>query len=95
MKTCNGQVACEPFKVRHVEAEVSRGFASAAQKRSLTGLVVVFPDFEGRYSPGGTIYVQSDQFATNWAGKDYELEGKRFIIVPLSSVQLYQPPSDA
>jgi len=88
MVATNHQLACTPFTVTTVEATTKNKFATTKQKVSLTEMQVVFSDVEGKYPVGSSVYVTSDQFTAAWATRVYELDGKKFVLVPFAAIQL-------
>lgn len=87
--TCNKKVACTPFETRAIEASVSKGFAVIRQKTELIGLTVVFPPQEPAWiCAGDLVWVRGESSKLAWATDEYELEGQKFILVPLEAIQL-------
>lgn len=92
--TMNKQVACTPPKNQAVTTRVQAGFASFEQKQSLEELEVVFDaaNIEGDppaniyFTAGRKVYIKGEDINTLWAKKVLEMYGKRFILVPLSSI---------
>lgn len=91
----NENVAVEPFPTNQVEKEVRNGLAVIKQKSSLQPLRVVFPDFLGdEYPTGSTVYVRADQCVATWAKDVFELNGKKFILVPKNQVILVEKDNE-
>lgn len=86
----NKSVALEPFPTLAVEKQIKGGFATAKQKEALYGLKVVFGDEEGNYQPGMTCYVRGEHTPHDWVRKIYEVDGKKFIIVPTMFVAIVE-----
>lgn len=87
LTTANNTVAVEPFPTNQVEKEVRNGFALVKQKHALQPLKVVFGDNE-RYTPGRVVWVRADQCIANWAKEVFEIDSKKFILLPKDQVVL-------
>lgn len=83
----NGTLAVEPI-VTSVEKEVRHGVALAKQKIALIATKVVFPDAKGDYLAGEVVYLRGDCIQLPWAREVFELDGKKFILVPINDVKL-------
>jgi small nuclear ribonucleoprotein (snRNP)-like protein len=84
--TMNKLVACSPFPKLHVEKVVKRNFALIEQKVSLQELEVVFQG--ENFAPGDRVFVRGDQVVQAWAKQTFTFDGKEFILVPESAVQM-------
>lgn len=89
IRTLNKKVACEPFPEMAVEKETRGGMVVPKQRGALTKLRVVFGD-DGDFYCGSFIWVRSESFIQQWAKDVYELDGKRFILVPADAILLIQ-----
>ncbi|NBT57434.1 hypothetical protein EBT16_01495 [bacterium] len=91
----NENLAVEPFPTNQVEKEVKNGLAFVKQKSSLQPLKVVFSDFsKTEYAVGYTVYVRADQCVSTWAKDVFELNGKKFILVPKNQVILVEKDNE-
>lgn len=92
----NGKVAVEPFKEMAIEKEQRGGLVMAKQKGTLTKLRVVFnsgKEFvpESYYFPkGSSVWVRADGYALPWAKEILELDGEKFILIPVDQVLMFQ-----
>lgn len=92
----NKKVAVEPFQVKGVEVKVSSGFGTVSQKTELTPLKVIFPNEATDRPdsdklvlyPGNTVYVRGEASAHQWAKEVFELNGKKFIMLPEDMIVL-------
>lgn len=92
----NENVAVEPFPTNQVEKEVRNGLAVIKQKSSLQPLKVVFSGFGGtEYGAGSIVYVRADQCVATWAKDVFDLNGKKFILVPKNQVVLVEKDNEA
>ena len=89
---CFGRIiATEPFEQKSVEkrAIVKIGNAQLSgivQKTSLTALKVIFGN--DQIQSGSTVYILGDRYLAPWGQKEYDLDDKKFILVPESEVLL-------
>ena len=91
----NENVAVEPFPTNQVEKEVRNGLAVIKQKSTLQPLKVMFSDFwETEYAVGSTVYVRADQCVATWAKDVFDLNGKKFILVPKNQVILVEKDNE-
>ena len=97
MYSCNNKIGVEPFKSVYVELEHKQGFTMAKQKVQLTKLKVVIGDVDtlrapskdnGHYVPGDIVYVLGELQVHKWAKEVYEVDGKKFILMPTEFVLL-------
>jgi hypothetical protein len=87
MRIPNKRVACTPFVDVGVKAVmVSKGVVGMEQKLALSALKVVFPDVDGNYRAGDTVYVLGESVKDDWGKKVYDLGGQKVILVPLECV---------
>lgn len=98
MYTPNKEIACEPFQSRSIEKKgADTGFVTIGQGDSMTALRVVFRS--ATYLPGSTVWVRSDRCQQGWAKKIYDIDGRRFIMVPEGEVAVdsryLEKPCDA
>lgn len=97
IRTVNRQIACAPPTVTGVTASVKNGVATIGNKFSLKPLKVVFGGgFEesmttAAYRPGDTVYVRSDQEKVEWYTTVYDIDGTKFILVPVEQLRLHSP----
>ena len=94
ISSINKLVAIEPI-VATVEKEVRHGVAIAKQKVSLLkSKVVFFCDTDERQdleiNPGDTVYLRGDVITMPWVKEVFEVNGKKFILAPLSSIVLVE-----
>jgi hypothetical protein len=82
MKVLNGKVALEPFASTEIQTKNYGGFAVVAQKVQLIPLKVVFGNDE--IQEGQTVYVHGDATKHPFANQIHELDGKKYILVPIS-----------
>jgi len=85
----NNKIACTPFEVKSAKTKVVNGFGTVENRDGLAALKVVFNSLitAGPLEPGDTVYVRADGFLTY--GKDeFEVDGKKFILVPEDKVIL-------
>lgn len=87
LTTVNNTIAVEPFPSSQAEKEVRNGIAMVKQKHTLQQLKVVFGDNE-KYSPGRVVWVRADQCIANWAKEVFEVESKKFILLPKDQIVL-------
>jgi len=88
MITTNRLIGCSPFATKAVKAEVKNGLALVQQKTTLTPLTVLFADDLATVKVGETIYVRGDTVALQWAKHEYEIDGVKFVLVPISDILL-------
>lgn len=81
----NKKVAVAPPNLA-VEKEVRHGVAIAKQKFSLLETTVVFADSEGFVPVGTKVFLRGDCIINGWAKEVFELEGKKFILVPIDQI---------
>lgn len=87
----NRHIACEPFKTTDIKLEVKSGFATLAQKTSLTKLKVLAGTSD--IPNGSFIFLPSEHCKMPWAQKDkvFKLEnGTEFILVPEEMILLVE-----
>lgn len=87
LTTANNMVAVEPFPTNQVEKEIRHGVAMVRQKHSLQPLKVVFGDND-RYTPGKVVWVRADQCVASWAKEVFEIDSKKFVLLPKDQVVL-------
>ena len=94
IKGFNDWVACSPPDTTMKTTPSSGGgFVVPATEVKLVQMTVIFPDNEWKLSPGMSVYVPGDVIrGVQWAKSIYELEGKKFIMVPRSSIVLVSDP---
>jgi hypothetical protein len=86
-KVLNNRVAVEPFRTDAVEKTgVKSGFVTVKQKTELTKLQVVFNS--GDIKAGDWVYVRGDLCVDANARQIFEIDGKRFILIPLDEIKL-------
>lgn len=94
----NNRLILEQYVPRAIEAKVSNGYASVAQKVTLAGLKLLVP---GRLQDGTVIPAGSTAFIKEtvlhvqpWAKDSFEADGipGRFIIADLNLVDFIVPP---
>lgn len=81
MRTINGHVACSPFETTSLKISVDRGLAIHTQRHELTKLAVVL-DYGTVYNAGDSVFVRGECMKHAYALAVYEIEGKKFILVP-------------
>lgn len=90
-------VAVEPFPPVSATPQVSSGFALAsADKSTLVPLKVVFRselEFD-TLKAGATVYTLSSESSHAFAKEVYDLNGKKFILLPADRVVLYEGPKE-
>lgn len=87
------RVATEPFPAGPQGPQIVGGFAVAASKNALVPLKVAFDSWttSDKVIEGTTVYVTSDAADQPFAKVVYELDGKKFILLPEERVVLYHP----
>lgn len=83
----NKKVAVEPFPVVEKKAEVRGGVLAPMNQSALTGLKVVFGS--PAFVEGTTVYVRTKlQTGSTYAREIFEVEGRKFILVPEEEIVL-------
>lgn len=85
-RSVNKLVALTPFENKGVEKTTRNGFTTAKNKGSLTALTVVFNS--GSFYYGTTVYVRSSLAFEQVGAEEFELDGKKFILVPEDRILL-------
>ena len=88
MKVLNNELALTPFESTDVKAKNFGGFAVMAQRVQLSPLKVVYGN--GEIKEGQTVYVMGDACKHPFASQIFEVNGKQFILVPLSFVKMVE-----
>lgn len=83
----NRRVAVSPPNFA-VEKDIKHGVALAKQKFSLAETTVIFADVENTIPEGTKVYLRGDTMIQGWAKEVYELDGKKFIVVPFEYIVL-------
>lgn len=86
----NNFVGVEPFKTNTVEKKTTNAFAVAQQKVDLTPLKVVHGT--ENIPTGATVYVRGDLCAEPDGKKVYEIDGVKFILIPVTEVKVVRKP---
>jgi hypothetical protein len=81
----NDTIATEPFVDTGMTTVGDGGFKRPARESTLVSLKVVFGGDDGAIE---TVYVAKQDGAAPWAQKVFELDGKEFILVPLSAIKV-------
>lgn len=92
MRTINKKIACQPFPSKEIKTSVSKGVLTFNHKTELTKLTVVF-DSENFFA-GDSIYLPGECVKNEFAGKEYQKDGKQFILVPEELVVGYDPRTE-
>ena len=89
MYTVNNWVAVTPFESVGVKTKHVPGLALMEHTTTLTTLEVVYPcewtQATGTLRPGDIVYVKGVVSKEQW-GDVYEVDGKRFILIPRSAI---------
>jgi hypothetical protein len=87
-------VAVEPFAPISSTPQVTGGFALAsADKSTLVPLKVAFDSEYECLEEKGTVYVLASEASHAFAKEVYQLGSKKFILLPVDRVVLYESPS--
>jgi len=81
-------VACTPFPKQSVEKVIKGGIAMIDKKVTLQELSVVFSNLEEGLDFGHKVFIRGDQVVQPWAKEVFTINGKDFILVPVSAIQL-------
>ena len=90
MLTVNKFLACTPFEKNSIKTEVKHGVPLISQKQKLLQLTVVFDSDEG-YHTGDKIWVKGEVCTHQSSKEVLEINGKSFILVPVSLVICKEP----
>jgi len=86
-----GKIAVEPFNDTAVKTTAMGGgtvkVGMIVQKNELARLKVIFPSFE---LSGSYVHVPSEYYTQPYAKKIYEMDGQKFIIIPLNIVEIVE-----
>lgn len=94
--TLNKLVAVEPFPAKTLKQTVMKGgLIGVAQKVELLGLKVILQSEDRRFFPGDTVYVKGDLSSQDFTSNVQEIEGKTFVLIPDSYIQLLVESDDA
>jgi hypothetical protein len=81
----NGKIAIKPIKSTQIEAKISRGMATVAQ-RTDTVVSELIMDF-GEYEAGtSTVILKGDAGFSAWNKKVMEYKGQHFVLCPITEV---------
>jgi hypothetical protein len=91
MNTTAKWVACTPFENPETKTDVKGGLVFITQKNELSKHKVVFDNHDRNlfgsgggesYSAGDTVWVRGEMFKHQFAKEIFEVEGKKFILIP-------------
>lgn len=86
IKAENNTIACSPFPTNSIELQKRNGVTLMKEKTELTGLTVIFGN--AHFEEGWTVYVKGDGKGHQWSKEVYEIDGKKFILIPCSMILL-------
>jgi len=79
----NGNIFTEPFKDLDIKVKINSGFATIAQKHTLTPLKVVVGNKDKTVLKGDIVYVDSSSCKQRWATQIFEIPNTgNCIVVP-------------
>lgn len=91
IRTFGDTVGCTPLERHSVKTQTRNGFTSIVSRSTLTELTVIFGN--DRIKAGSKVYIMSDAYLAEWSKKEFTLEDKKFVLVPLSLILLVDPSS--
>lgn len=83
---CKGFVACEPPTPTGVTEYERNGVVYMDIKTTMIKMKVMFPDDEFKHPAGWQVYVKSDRQNLPWFIDVYDVEGMKFVLVPVGDV---------
>lgn len=73
---------------KSVTVESHKRFTAIVNRTNLSELTVLFGN--DRIPVGSKVYITSDQYVAEWAKKEFTLGDTKFILVPMSMIQLVE-----
>jgi hypothetical protein len=92
IKSAKGKIAVTPFPDMSVKTS-SQGTGSVKVARidnkiTVVPLTVLFPSEDSRFFTGDVVFVKGNNYTLPWAKDVYEVDGRSFILIPDSVVEL-------